>query len=145
MQFWQQADLEASVPSSIPSSSPTSPSSEGAETHKHARELRILLESLDWLHRDQQQVARRAQTLAKADDIQPRILKAAAGFERLVEVEPAMFEDVSDEELAKYDKFVTEIKDFEQKQVDLLTAIKVRRLPARLPPSNVENDLLESK
>lgn len=64
--------------------------------------------------------------LADADDIRPLITKAASGFERLVEVEPSMFEDISDEQLAKYDKFIQDLTEIEQKENDVLTEIKVR-------------------
>jgi programmed cell death 6-interacting protein len=64
--------------------------------------------------------------VAEADDIQPRILRAASGLERLAEVQPAMFEDISDEELAKYDKFLQEVGENEQKQNGLLADIQVR-------------------
>jgi programmed cell death 6-interacting protein len=67
----------------------------------------------------------RAQRLADADDIGPRILKVAAGFERWVDVKPAMFGDVSDEELAKYDKFISEIDGGRSKQEALLQDIQV--------------------
>ena len=50
----------------------------------------------------------RATQLADADDIGPRIMKVATGFERWMDVQPEMFVDVSDEELAKYDKFLHE-------------------------------------
>lgn len=43
-----------------------------------------------------------------------------------MEVEPAMFEDVSDEELAKYDKFLKEMDEIEQKQNSILSEIQVR-------------------
>jgi len=63
--------------------------------------------------------------LAEADDIRPRILKAAAKLEQWVEVQPVMFDDVSDEELAKYDKFIQGISESEKKQNDILAAVQV--------------------
>ena len=119
-----QADLEASVPSSTFTST-VEPTPESRKTRSHARALRVKLEELDTLRRDQKQLAHRAQSLAKADDIQPIILRAASGFERLTEVEPHMFEDVSDEQLAKYDKFLMDMSELAQKQSVILQDIKV--------------------
>jgi hypothetical protein len=53
-------------------------------------------------------------------------LSAASGLEKLAEVKPEMFEDVSDQELAKYDKFLEEIDRGESKQAELLATIEVR-------------------
>lgn len=83
------------------------------------------MEELDALNRDREQVVHSVRSLADADDIVPRIMNASSGFERLAEVTPAMFEDVSDEELAKYDKFLLEMKDIAHKQSELLSAIEV--------------------
>ncbi|KAJ7739760.1 BRO1-like domain-containing protein [Mycena maculata] len=120
-----EADLEAAVPSSTLSPS-TRSNSEAAEALKHSRALRVALEALDTLHRDLQDFVRRAQSLADADDISSRILSAASGLEKLAEVKPEMFEEVSDQELAKYDKFLEEIGKGESKQAELLTTIQSR-------------------
>lgn len=85
----------------------------------------MLIEELEDLHRDRNQLVRRAQSLADADDIRVRILKVSSGFERFAQVEPAMFEDVLDEELAKYDKFLREIDEVGQKQNHILSDIQV--------------------
>ncbi|KAF9468112.1 BRO1-like domain-containing protein [Collybia nuda] len=122
---WSEEDLEASVPSSTISSA-TYVTTQGKNTQIQARALRVLIEALDDLHRARDQLIRRAQALADADDIRDRILKVSSGFERLVEVEPAMFEDVSDEELAKYDKFLKEISEIDQKQNGILSDIQSR-------------------
>ncbi|KAJ6531756.1 BRO1-like domain-containing protein [Mycena capillaripes] len=120
-----QAELEAVVPSSSLSPS-TRSSAEAAEALKHSRALRVALESLDSLHRELQDFVRRAQSLADADDIYPRVLSAASGLEKLAEVKPEMFEDVSDQELAKYDKFLEEVNRAENKQAELLGTIESR-------------------
>ncbi|KAJ7170650.1 BRO1-like domain-containing protein [Mycena crocata] len=120
-----EADLEAAVPSSSLTPSSRS-SSEAAEALKHSRALRVALEALDTLHRELQDFVRRAQSLAEADDVYPRILNAASGLEKLAEVKPEMFEDVLDEELAKYDKFIEENNKAEGKQAELLAAIERR-------------------
>jgi programmed cell death 6-interacting protein len=118
-------ELEASIPSStIQSSSVSSP--ESKQTRIHARALRVKLEELDSLSRDRDQLVNRARRLAEADDIQPRILKVARGFERLTDVQPAMFEDVLDDELAKYDRILQDLADLEQKQIAILSDIEVR-------------------
>jgi programmed cell death 6-interacting protein len=85
----------------------------------------VLLESLDDLQRSRSQFVQRAKRLATADDIQPRLVKAAARFERWVVVQPAMFQDVSDAELAKYDKFIQAIAEGAQKQEEVLGNILV--------------------
>lgn len=119
-----QADLEVFVPSSTVSM--TGSSTPGADiTKTHARALRVLLESLDDVIRARAQYVERAERLADADDIGPRILKVAAGFERWTDVKPAIFNDVSDEELAKYDKFIQGIDEGRGKQDELLDEIKV--------------------
>ena len=94
------------------------------ETQTQARALRVLLEQLDDLVRERSQLVSRAQRLADADDISTRIVKEAAGLERWVEVQPSMFEDTLDQELAKYDKFRRDIEDSGVKQTDLLENIK---------------------
>lgn len=94
-------------------------------TQTHARALRVLLESLDDIIRSRADYVKRANALAASEDISPRIQKAASGIERWVEVQPAMFEDVLDQELSKYDKFRTYIEEGEQKQEVLLESIKV--------------------
>lgn len=117
-----QEDLETSLPSSALSTTTT----QGKRTQAHARALRVLLEELDDIHRARSQLVRRAQSLADADDIRARILKVSSGFERFAQVEPAMFEDVLDEELSKYDKFLREIGEVEQKQNGVLSDIQVQ-------------------
>lgn len=120
----QQEDLEASVPSST--ISPTSQkTAQGTQTQSHAQRLRGLIETLDDLHSMQDDIVQRARRRAEVDDITNRILNVSAGLERLAEVQPAMFEDISDEELAKYDKYLQDMSDIEQRQTALLEDIKV--------------------
>ncbi|KAF5371831.1 hypothetical protein D9615_009578 [Tricholomella constricta] len=120
-----QEDLEASIPSSTISSS-AAPTAQGKQTQTHARALRVQIEALDDMHRAREQLVRRAQALAAANDIEERVVRAAAGFARLVEVTPAMFEDVSDEELAKFDRFLREMAEIEQRQSGILAEIQRR-------------------
>jgi len=110
------------VPSSTVSTSGHSASN---ITQAHARALRVHLESLDDLLLARAQLVQRAQRLADADDVGPRILKVATSFERWVDVKPAMFGDVSDEELAKYDKFISGIEGARSKQEEILQNIQV--------------------
>jgi hypothetical protein len=84
----------------------------------------VLLEQLDDLVRERSQLVSRAQRLADADDISPRIVKEAAGLERWAEVQPSMFEDTLDQELAKYDKFRRDIEEGGVKQTELLESVK---------------------
>lgn len=122
--FFFQEDLEASLPSSALSTA----TSQGKQTQGHARALRVLIEELDDIHRTRSQLVRRAQSLADVDDIRARILKVSSGFERFAQVEPAMFEDVLDEELSKYDKFLREIGEVKQKQDGILSDIQVQAI-----------------
>ncbi|KAF9477921.1 BRO1-domain-containing protein [Pholiota conissans] len=118
-----EATLEASIPSTTTSPSATS-TAEGKKTREHARQMRVKLEELDTVSQDREQIVRRARSLADADDIKPRIMKASSGLQQLVDITPDIFEDVSDEELAKYDKFLLEIDDIARRQGDLLSSIE---------------------
>jgi programmed cell death 6-interacting protein len=111
--------LENSVPSS------TGLSSVSAETRAHAQELRKYIESLDNLLRSRGELLEMANDLAEMDNIQPRVMKAASGFERWAEVEPAMFEDILDEEISKYDKFLQRLRENKEEQAQVLTNIEV--------------------
>ncbi|KAL0954962.1 hypothetical protein HGRIS_003892 [Hohenbuehelia grisea] len=122
---WDEADLEAAVPSSTVGPSGRLSAASGP-TQANARNLRVLLEKLDDLTRARKQTVERAQRLCEADDIRARIARAATGFSRWADMTPAMFEDHSDEELAKYDKFILEIDDSERKQDELLENIRTR-------------------
>ena len=119
-----QAKLNASVPSSTGSLSGRM-TSEGQETRLHAQELRQRLESLDNLMRLRQTLVERAARLAEADDVRPRVTTLASGLERWAEVEPVMFEDIFDEELAKYDKYTRLLQESKQKQDKIVTSLKV--------------------
>lgn len=113
------------VPTSTVSKS-GSTSAGASETKKQARALTLLLESLDDIKRARRKLVDRAIQLADADDVGPRIMKVASGFERWMDVRPEMFADVSDEELAKYDKFIQGVEDTREKQEGTLGDIKVR-------------------
>ena len=52
-------------------------------------------------------------------------MKAASGFERLTDVTPDMFEDISDGELAKFDKFLVEMDEIVRNQNEILGEIQV--------------------
>ncbi|THH30031.1 hypothetical protein EUX98_g4157 [Antrodiella citrinella] len=121
---WDEADLETAVPSST--TTPSRLSNVPNSTRSHARALRVALESLDDIQRGRREQVARATRLADAEDITPRILKAASGFEQWVEVQPVMLEDVLEEELVKYDKFSAAIQGGESKQETLLAAIAER-------------------
>ncbi|KAI0303832.1 pH-response regulator [Multifurca ochricompacta] len=116
---WDEAKLEAAVPSSTVVWSSAGRLVTGA-TQTHARALRVLLEQLDDLVRERNQLVSRAQRLAEVDDISARIFKEAAGLERWAEVQPSMFEDTLDQELAKYDKFRRDIEEGSTRQSEML-------------------------
>lgn len=98
----------------------------GSQTRVHARALRGLLESLDDVRHSRDELVSRGQRRGEVDDIRPRIMTVAGKLNRDAEITPAMFTDVSDEELAKYDKFIQGLVEGQKKQEGLLEAIKVR-------------------
>ena len=110
--------------STFSASSPLTP--EGKKTQARARALRVLLESLDDTHKERKNVVKRAQRLADADDISNRVLQEASKFDQMADIQPLVFEEASDQELAKYDKFLVEMREFEEKQSTILTDVKVR-------------------
>ncbi|KDQ57158.1 hypothetical protein JAAARDRAFT_58624 [Jaapia argillacea MUCL 33604] len=119
-----EAQLEALVPSSTVSVGGRSGVS--SQTLSHARALHVLLESLDDVRRARTQLVDRARRLAASDDIAPKIMKQAAGFEQWTEVQPAMFDDLFDQEMAKYDKFRDGVEETARKQEQILSDIKAR-------------------
>ena len=124
----EQAILEASIPSSTVPYNQRAEATSADPTRTHARAIRALLENLDDMIRSRADLVARANRLAASDDITPRILKAASGMEQWVNVQPAMFEDILDQELSKYDKFRVQLEEDEVKQQDLLKAVQVRML-----------------
>ncbi|KIO14576.1 hypothetical protein M404DRAFT_991338 [Pisolithus tinctorius Marx 270] len=93
------------------------------QTQVHARAFRALLESLDDIRKDRSQLVARAQRLVEADDIKPSIISAASNFNRWEEPTPAIFVDVSDAELAKYDRYIQGLAEGKKKQ-GILEAIE---------------------
>ncbi|KAJ3482919.1 hypothetical protein NLI96_g6648 [Meripilus lineatus] len=121
---WSEDELQEAVPSSTVV---TSPQTRGANpTQTHARALRRLLEDIDSLQLARRDTVSRAQRLAEVDDISPQVMKKAAGFEQWVEVQPAMLDDVLEEELAKFDKFREDVENGREKQETLLSSIQER-------------------
>jgi programmed cell death 6-interacting protein len=80
---------------------------------------------LDDIRRARDEIVLRAQRRAESDDIRPKVLAAAAKLEQEKEISPAMFEEVSDYELAKYDKFIQGLTEGRKKQEEILASIKV--------------------
>ncbi|KAJ8593344.1 BRO1-domain-containing protein [Rhizopogon salebrosus TDB-379] len=115
-------ELEALVPSSTVSMTGRAVST--SQTQIHARTLRGSLESLDDIRRSRDDIVLRAQRRAESDDIRPKVLAAAAKLEQEKEISPAMFEEVSDNELAKYDKFIQGLTEGRKKQEEILASIK---------------------
>lgn len=115
-------ELEALVPSSTISMSGKAVST--SQTQIHARTLRGLLESLDDVRRIRDDLVVRAQRRAESDDIRPKVLATAANFEHEKEMSAVTFEDVSDNELAKYDKFIQGLTEGQKKQEEILSSIK---------------------
>jgi programmed cell death 6-interacting protein len=115
-----QAVIEASVPSITGSAT-----SVNRETKTQARALRRLLESLDDMQRERADTVRRAEQLADADDIRPRIAREAAGVARWTEITPAMFEDTMEDELRKFGKFERDVQRGVTQQREVLQDLTV--------------------
>ncbi|OAX43145.1 BRO1-domain-containing protein [Rhizopogon vinicolor AM-OR11-026] len=115
-------ELEALIPSSTVSMTGKAVST--SQTQIHARTLRGLLETLDDIRRTRDDLVLRAQRRAESDDIRPKVLTAAAKLEHEKEISPTMFEEVSDNELAKYDKFIQGLTEGRKKQEEILASIK---------------------
>ncbi|KAI6025189.1 BRO1-like domain-containing protein [Pisolithus microcarpus] len=118
-----EEELEALVPSTTVSIDGKI-SRANNQTQIHARALRGLLESLDDIRKDRGQVVARAQRRLEVDDIKPSIISVASNFNRWEELTPAMFVDLSDKELAKYDRFIQELAEGKKQQEGILEAIK---------------------
>ncbi|KAJ3557381.1 hypothetical protein NM688_g1507 [Phlebia brevispora] len=123
---WSNEDLEAAVPSTTVSMASRIDAGDKNSTQSHARQLRVLLESLGGIQRERAQSVARVKWLAESEDITPRVLKAATAIERWVEVQPSMFEDLLDEALEKYTKFREDLEAGEQRQEVLLESITGR-------------------
>jgi programmed cell death 6-interacting protein len=127
---WEQNIIElttdeATLEASVPSSANQTHTAHGAQTEKHARSLRKLLESAEEGRRNRAQLVDRAKRLAEADDITKLISRKATAFEQFADVQPFMFEDVSDKELKKYDRFIANLQEAEEIQNALLEQIRV--------------------
>lgn len=118
-----EEELEALVPSTTVSIDGKI-SRANNQTQIHARALRGLLESLDDIRKDRSQVVARAQRRVEVDDIKPSIISVASNVDRWEELTPAMFVDLSDKELAKYDRFIQELAEGKKNQEGILEAIK---------------------
>ena len=95
------------------------------KTQKLARQLRAHLEALDEIRRSRGNLVERARRMSESDDIEPRIVREAAGIELWTEVKPEQFEATIEQELGKYEKFHEELDDSAEAQTKLLSQIKV--------------------
>ena len=111
--------------STVSKSSRSRNTSSQTPSQTHARALRAPLENLDNVQRARSEIVVAAKRQKDWDDITPRILKDASGFERWVEVKPEMLEDTLEQALSAYEKFRTQLDDSEQKQTELLESIQV--------------------
>ncbi|KAG9315304.1 putative pH-response regulator protein [Chiua virens] len=116
-------ELESLVPSSTISTTGRTQVA-GSQTQVHARSLRGLLESLDDIRHNRNDLVSRAQRRGEMDDIRPRVVTVAGKVDRDTEITPAIFTDISDEELAKYDKFIQGLMEGQKKQEGLVEVIK---------------------
>ncbi len=95
-------------------------------TRTHARALRTLLEQLEDLSKARAELVARVDRMTASDDITQRVARAASAMEQWVNVQPAMFEDILDEELSKYDRFRVQLEDNGQKQEAFLQSLQAR-------------------
>ncbi|KAI0359835.1 BRO1-domain-containing protein [Trametes cingulata] len=123
---WPEAELEKLIPSSTVSFSQRTASSAPDPTATHARALRTVLERLEDLSKARAGIVGRVDRQASSDDITPRIAKAASAMEQWVNVQPAMFEDILDEEMCKYDKYRVQLEENGAKQDELLQSLRDR-------------------
>ena len=133
-----QSELESLVPSSTITAVATD-----SQTQVYARALRGLLETLDDIRHSRVELVSRAQRRGEADDIRAHITTVAGKIDRDAEITPAMFTDVSDQELAKYDRFIQGLVEGQKKQEELLEAIKVH--PIFMASSHVSHRHLVHK
>ncbi|KAF8656828.1 hypothetical protein AX16_002376 [Volvariella volvacea WC 439] len=120
---WSEEELEASIPSSTTLPGDPAPA-QASQTQVHARSLRSLLDTIQDFHKSLDDIIDRAKLTEEVDDIHDRILRVADGYEKLAEVHPALFEDIMDEELSKYDKFIKEIDDIQQRRENTISEVR---------------------
>ncbi|KAI0833513.1 BRO1-domain-containing protein [Trametes gibbosa] len=123
---WPEDELELSIPSSTVELARRGGSIASDPTRVHARALRGLLEQLEDLSKARAELAARVDRFASSDDITQRVAKAASAMEQWVNVQPAMLEDILEEELSKYDKYRIQLEDNGQKQGVLLHSLQER-------------------
>jgi programmed cell death 6-interacting protein len=82
---------------------------------------------LDDLRRNRATLVRRAKMRVESDNIRSKILNTAANIERWAEVTPAMFEDIMEQEMRKFEKFQEDLLEQEGEQIGLLDDLKVGR------------------
>ncbi|KAG8763567.1 pH-response regulator protein palA/rim20 [Ceratobasidium sp. 423] len=131
-------DMELMVPSHA-----TSQSTESTQAHTYARAIRAALEDLDDLRNTRARCIESARQRASTDDIKPRIVREAAGLARWVEVKPAMFESMMEEELGKFDRYKESVEEGKGKQEELLA--KVEQLNELLIQARTDDPVLRQR
>lgn len=121
--------IEEAVPKTTYSPREAASSSNRTVTQQTAAELRHLLDQLEDLRISRQRIVDRAKRTASTDDIKPRILRHAAGLtkEQWSDIDPAMFGEVIEEALGKYDGFKDDMEENSVSMDDLLETIKVSK------------------
>ncbi|OJT11438.1 pH-response regulator protein palA/RIM20 [Trametes pubescens] len=123
---WPEDELELSIPSSTVDLARRVGATGTDPTRTHARALRTLLEQLEDLSKARAELVARVDRMTASDDITQRVARAASAMEQWVNVQPAMFEDILDEELSKYDRFRVQLEDNGQKQEAFLQSLQER-------------------
>ncbi|EIW57583.1 BRO1-domain-containing protein [Trametes versicolor FP-101664 SS1] len=123
---WPEDELELSIPSSTVDLARRVGATGSDPTRTHARALRTLLEQLEDLSNARTELVARVDRMTASDDITQRVARAASAMEQWVNVQPAMFEDILDEELSKYDRFRVQLEENGQKQEAFLQSLQDR-------------------
>ncbi|KAH8826651.1 pH-response regulator [Flagelloscypha sp. PMI_526] len=116
---------EDEISQSIPASH-ASPGRMNPDTRKYSQALRGCLEELDRVHEQCDDLVYRARLLQEADDIETKVIQEAEGLSQLTVIRPALFEDLLDKELSKYDRFLRPVKDLQETHADILERISIQ-------------------
>ncbi len=99
----------------------------GAQLPPSVRALRSALEDLEDMHTERSRIVADAKRTAEQDDLRPIIVQEATRMAHggSGDVKSEWFENVFEEELKKYGRFVSELEDNQKRQEELLAEIRV--------------------
>ncbi|GJJ08702.1 hypothetical protein Clacol_002921 [Clathrus columnatus] len=123
---WDIEDLERVVPSSTITTSSANGGSKS--TQGHARALRSFLESLEDVVQSRTELVKRVHRVSNTDDVSSRFKQEESSLARWVEVRPEVFDQATEEELGKYDRYKEELEDNAGRQDQALNGIKEKNV-----------------